>query len=161
MTASEAPVYFLDTSALIKRYHTETGSEVVEDVFRDPAAHLFISDLSIIELYSAFARRVRMGEITADDFQKAKAEFDADIQSGQLRVEAFGEADKVQAAQWIERHGVSRGLQALDAMHLAVIRRLGPAQLHAVYCADRPFLAILEAEGFRVINPETARPRQE
>ena len=36
-----------------------------------------------------------------------------------------------------------------------------PARLHAVYCADRPFLVILEAEGFRVINPETALPAQD
>jgi predicted nucleic acid-binding protein len=156
MTASETAACFFDTSALIKRYHTERGAEVVEAAFAEPASVRIVSDIGIIELYSAFARRVRMGEITAEDFQMAKAELDADIQSRRLRVEASGDADKAAAARLIEQYGLSHNLRTLDALHLAVIQRLGPAYLRAVYCADRPLIALLEAEGFTVINPEAS-----
>jgi hypothetical protein len=129
---------------------------VVEAAFAEPAYVRIVSDIGIIELYSAFARRVHMGEITADDFQTAKAELDADIQSRRLRVEALGDADKAAAARLIEQYGLSHSLRTLDALHLAVIKRLGPTYLHAVYCADCPLIALLETEGFAVINPETS-----
>ena len=54
MTVSEPPVYFLDISALVKRYHPERGSEVVQRAFADPTARRLISDISIIEVHSAF-----------------------------------------------------------------------------------------------------------
>jgi hypothetical protein len=38
------------------------------------------------------------------------------------------------------------------------MKRLGPKQWRAVYCADRPCIVIAEAEDFTVINPETASP---
>jgi len=70
MSVSEPPVYFLDTSALVKRYHPERGSAVVQRAFAEPSARRIISDISIIEVHSAFARRVRMGEITQRIFRR-------------------------------------------------------------------------------------------
>ena len=43
-------VYFLDTSALVKRYHQERGSEVIDALFAEQDRRIVISDLSIIEL---------------------------------------------------------------------------------------------------------------
>ena len=64
---AESPIYFFDTSALFKRYHREPGTEAVDAAFAVPAVRI-ASDLALIELASAFARRVRMQEITAEDF---------------------------------------------------------------------------------------------
>lgn len=44
--------YFLDTSAFVKRYHHEAGTEVIDKIFGEVDKELFISDLSIIEFYS-------------------------------------------------------------------------------------------------------------
>ncbi len=41
-------------------------------------------------------------------------------------------------------------------MQLAVIKRLGSQVIRDVYWADRPFVGLIEAEGFSVINPETS-----
>jgi len=41
-------------------------------------------------------------------------------------------------------------------MQLAVIKRLGSQVIRDVYGADRPFVGLIEAEGFSVINPETS-----
>jgi predicted nucleic acid-binding protein len=149
------PAYFFDTSALLKRYHAEPGTDTVDAAFAAPSIRI-ASDLGLIELISSLARRVRMQEITRQDFQAAKAAIAKDTQAdGVLRVEAVGEADKAEAARLLERYGLTQELRTLDALHLAVMRRLGPASLDAVYCADRRLIAILEAEGFTVINPET------
>ena len=64
-------VYFLDTSALVKRYHWEQGSEGVDALFAEPDRHLIISDLSIIELGSALTKKVREREITPEKYHRA------------------------------------------------------------------------------------------
>jgi predicted nucleic acid-binding protein len=152
---AEPPACFFDTSALFKRYHAEPGTDAVDAAFAAPSVRI-ASDLGLIELISSLARRVRMQEITRQDFQAAKAAIAKDTQdNGMLRIEAVGEADKADAAGLLERYGLTQELRTLDALHLAVMRRLGPAALDAVYCADRRLIAILEAEGFTVINPET------
>ncbi len=158
MTESNLPACFFDTSALIKHYFEERGSDVVDRIFTHPDTLRLITDITMIALHSAVARRVRMGEIDAEEFQGAKAEFEADIRARRLRVEVLLEEDKAEAARLIEQYGLEQQLRTLDAIQLAVMKRLGPEQLSAVYCADRPFIVILEAEGFTVINPETASP---
>lgn len=59
--------YSLDTSALVKHYHQEEGTDVVERLFK-ASDRLIISDLSIIEFYSAIGLKVRTREITAKAF---------------------------------------------------------------------------------------------
>lgn len=154
MTASDRPVDFFDTSALIKRYAEEIGTDVVDRAFDHPNTSRVITDIAIIEFHSAFARRMRMGQCDADEFEGAKSELTADITAGLLRVERLTEADKSDASYLIEQYGPSRGLRTLDAMQLAVMRRLGAEHLRTVYCADRALVAILEEEGFTVVNPE-------
>ena len=59
-------VFFLDSSALIKLYHNEPGTERVDHLFAATDTTLVISELTAVEMYSALARKVRTGEITAD-----------------------------------------------------------------------------------------------
>ena len=58
------PAYYLDSSALVKRYVTETGSAWVRELCQDAANAIFISELALVEVGSAFARRYHRGEIT-------------------------------------------------------------------------------------------------
>jgi predicted nucleic acid-binding protein len=60
--------YFLDTSALVKRYHQEVGTNVIDKIFGEEDKELFISDLSIIEFHSVIALKVRTREISRDAF---------------------------------------------------------------------------------------------
>jgi hypothetical protein len=46
------PTYFLDTSALAKRYHQESGSEYMNRILEQPGSRSLISHLSIVELES-------------------------------------------------------------------------------------------------------------
>lgn len=53
--------YFFDTSALVKRYFIETGSEWVRNIAEDEAHTISISLITRVEVASAVARRVRDG----------------------------------------------------------------------------------------------------
>jgi len=49
---------YLDTSALIKRYIWESGSEQIRQVFRDNVM-IITSKIAYAEIYAAFTRRMR------------------------------------------------------------------------------------------------------
>ena len=46
--------YFIDTSALVKYYHAEDGTQEVTRLLDEPAARHYISRLSLVETVSAF-----------------------------------------------------------------------------------------------------------
>jgi uncharacterized protein len=71
MNGAEEIIYFFDTSALVKRYHREVGTDVIDDAFAQVSAMNVMSDISVIELYSAFTKKIRLGEITKGDFRAA------------------------------------------------------------------------------------------
>jgi predicted nucleic acid-binding protein len=153
MNADKVRILFFDTSALVKRYHQEKGTNVVDVAFEQEGARI-ISGVSIIEFFSAFAKKVRIGEITKEDFQVTIKEFAEDILSGIIQLEQFGENEKKTAATLIEKYGLSENLRTLDSMQMAVIEKLGSDRVDCVYCADLPLISILKQEGFMVLNPE-------
>ncbi|QTA80893.1 PIN domain-containing protein [Desulfonema limicola] len=69
--------YFFDTSALIKLYHDETGTEDLSNMIDDEYPDIVISDLTTIEIVSAFAKKVRMNEISKDIFEEVMIAFNA------------------------------------------------------------------------------------
>jgi predicted nucleic acid-binding protein len=147
MREAEKRVDFFDTSAFVKRYHREPGSDVVDTAFADKDAIRMISDTSVIEFSSAFAKKARTGEITDEDFRETIKEMAEDIRSGVMRLTFFGDSDKREAAALIEKHGPSRNLRTLDAIQLAVVKRLGLQVPRHVYCPDRPFAALMSGRG--------------
>ena len=67
--------YFFDTSALVKRYHQEIGSEQVNAIFDDQDNILIISELALVELASALRRKQNQGEITIQALNDTLAHF--------------------------------------------------------------------------------------
>ena len=62
-------VYFLDTSAVVKLYHEEFGSEIIEALAASSTADLWIAELSRAEFHSVCLRKVREGELTEEALQ--------------------------------------------------------------------------------------------
>jgi uncharacterized protein len=59
--------YFVDSSALVKRYVDEVGSSWVRSWIERPAGNVIVaSELVAVEVYSALARRRRDGTLAAD-----------------------------------------------------------------------------------------------
>jgi uncharacterized protein len=150
-------VYFLDTSALVKRYHQEHGSKEIDALFTEQDRRIIISDLSIIELGSALAKKVREGEITVEKYHRAVGFFCQDVVTETIQVETLEEADKVAAAALLETHSLRANLRTLDSLQLAMMKRLSETQLDQVLCADQTFCSVIRREGLVVRNPEEDR----
>lgn len=56
--------YFLDTSAFAKRYHPGVGTPAVMAIFTESQRTVRTSALTLLEVQSVFAMKVRSGVIT-------------------------------------------------------------------------------------------------
>lgn len=62
------PVYFSDTSGIVKRYIQEQGTEFINGLFdSSPANVIFVSRITSVEMVSAVARRTRGGTASVAD----------------------------------------------------------------------------------------------
>ena len=74
-----APIYYLDTSALVKRYHVERGTAHLDTIFAEADATLIIASITIAELTSAIARRHADGEISQEGLLQTLSKFAEDL----------------------------------------------------------------------------------
>ena len=59
--------FFLDTSALFKRYQLEKGTEVVNKLLEKSAGNLFISALTVVEITSNLKRICAVDKVTTEE----------------------------------------------------------------------------------------------
>lgn len=113
--------YFLDTSALAKLYHQEDGSQYVERLAAVGGSNAIISRLSLVEMESVLAIKVRTGELDAEGRELARRRLRADVAQRRIKVgPAIDEAHYRMSRNLLARYGVERGLRTLDAIQLAV-----------------------------------------
>jgi predicted nucleic acid-binding protein len=146
--------YFLDSSALVKRYHREHGSDAVEQLFMDANHRCFISRLALVELHSCFARLVREKVISETDFAHLILRLDGDVSDGILNVVALSSQRLEGAARILRTYGLENSVRTLDAIHLATAEALNErTTLAAFVAADRKLLAVAaNACGLTVID---------
>jgi predicted nucleic acid-binding protein len=145
--------YFFDTSAIVKRYHREDGSDLIDRLFTESDAEFIISDISIIEFYSALSLKVRVNEIDEENFVSLRKLFSQDIKKGIYQVVEFTNAEKLESTKLLLKYAKKHSLKTLDAMQLSVMKAIGQTELKAVVCADKKFCKIINIEGFTVTNP--------
>jgi uncharacterized protein len=145
---------FFDTSAIAKHYRAEAGTAIVDGFLGESGSQHFISDLSVVELHSVFARLCRTGEISPADFHLARGRFLADIAAGLWQVGPVGASHYHRAQILLVHHGLKRSLRTLDALQLATAL-LHPAKLHTFVGADANLCEAAAAEGLSIVNPET------
>jgi predicted nucleic acid-binding protein len=147
--------HFLDTSALVKHYHTEPGSPEVDSILGESGSESFIARLTLAETPSVFAKKVRTGEIADVDFDRLRLRSYDDVRIRILTPVRILNAHFESAGELIARHGKTRQIHTLDALQLAValsIRR--PAPIDRFVCADQRLCDIAPLEGLAVFNPE-------
>ena len=66
---------FIDTSALVKYYHPEEGTQEVTQIIEEPVSRHYISRLSLVEAISAFAGKFRLGHIDEQGFADLRRRF--------------------------------------------------------------------------------------
>jgi predicted nucleic acid-binding protein len=154
------PNYFLDTSALAKRYHKESGSEYMDRILAQPGSRSLISHLSIVELESVLAIKTRTGEIDEQGLQIARRRFRSDIARQRLFVAPpVHERHFHSARRLLIQYGVVEGLRTLDALQLAIaldLRQLG--QVDVLVAADQRLCRVASMAGCSAVNPEKPGP---
>jgi predicted nucleic acid-binding protein len=149
------PVYYFDTSALVKRYASEVGTAWVVSI-SDPAAKndLYTVRLTGPEMIAAFFRKVRTGDIRLAEATRLASDFRADWRGQYQIVEiSAGVADRAMALA--ERYNV-RGYDAVHlaaAMELQALRRAMRLSLLTFVSADENQLGVASAEGLATENP--------
>jgi uncharacterized protein len=154
------PSYFLDTSALAKLYHKESGSERMDRILEQTGSRSVISHLSIVELESVLAIKMRTGEIDEPALHIARRRFRADLAQQKLLVApAVQERHFHSALKLLVQHGVSEGLRTLDALQFAIaldLRQQG--HIAVLVAADQRLCRVASITGCPAVNPEKPGP---
>ena len=147
--------YFLDTSALVKRYVAETGSNWIRSI-TDVATgnRIAIAQITWVEVLSALARRQREGSLSASDFNVVVQDFSEDFEN-QYEVIEIDQALMETAGELV----IQYPLRAYDAVQLASglrfqssLSQIPNAQLVFI-SADTRLLNIAQSEGLVTDNP--------
>lgn len=143
--------FFVDTSALAKRYLVETGSNWVLSWIEPPANNvIIISELTFVEMRSLLARRVRERILTLTDANLLRNDFLLHTQNEYLIV--LVETNVLnQAARLVDQYT----LRTLDAIQLASAIQAVNIVSHPMtfISGDKNLLAAAAAEGFITDNP--------
>lgn len=141
------PLYFFDTSALVKRYHIEAGSEKVNELFDNPEGIFVIASIAVTEFVSALARKLYEGVISEDDFRACLSEFAKDIISLFWIID-LERSHIIKSISLIIKHN----LRTLDSLQFAVfldISSLNPVMV----TSDEALHNATIKENFSVIKP--------
>ena len=148
------PLYYFDTSALLKRYIVEDGSAWVRTTFEEPEADIVVSQLAIVEGVAALARRARGGAFRPGSVARVVQKLTADFQQ-QFVVIAVN-SDLIDRAVDLARQRALRGYDALQLATALVVRSLVAPEVVTFVTADDELIAAAEREGLPSINPVAA-----
>jgi uncharacterized protein len=147
--------FFLDTSALAKRYVTETGSKWIRSILAVEDNYIFIARITQVEIASAFSRRTLDKKMTARDHRAALDLFAFHMVIRFKKVE-IDIALCANAARLADMYA----LRAYDSVQLACALRANQALRVAqrsnltFLSADMRLLQGAQNEGLPVDNPD-------
>lgn len=155
MTADPSLVFYMDTSALVKRYAAESGSSWIINLC-NPVSKNTISTARITraEAAAAFSRKLRDGEMSESSYSAALSDLSYDSSHEYLLVEI----DKrlVDLAVELTKRQMLRGYDAVQlAAALTLNDTLSQSELPPLtfVAADEALLAAAEAEGLPIAEP--------
>jgi uncharacterized protein len=80
--------YFCDSSAVVKRYVNEAGSNFIDNIVHLKSGNIILlARITRVEVAAAIARRLKNGSITPDDAQNALAMFQHDLTNNYFTIE--------------------------------------------------------------------------
>jgi predicted nucleic acid-binding protein len=153
--------YFFDTSALVKRYATESGTACVTALL-DPAArhHIFIARITGAEMISAIMRKKRGLKISEADAVIAATLFRSDL-TNRFRIVEITPAIVDSDMTLAETHTL-RGYDAVQlaaVLHTQARRQARGLPALSLITADEDLLAAGAVEGLMTDNPNNRQVR--
>jgi predicted nucleic acid-binding protein len=142
--------YFFDTSAIVKYFHEEAGSNVTASIIDSSQNEIWILDIASIEFMCALHRRFRDRELSESNLNSAIEGFNKTITG--FHVEETNAAIIQEAQNLVKLYGKIEGLRTLDALHLAAFYLL--AEEGWIFVAsDLRLFSVAKKMGYSVLNP--------
>lgn len=136
-------IAYLDTSALVKRYHVEEYSDLVDEIFEKHS--IAISELSIVEFVSTLRRKVDEKSIRKKEQSKILLKFHDDL--ADFVVLKFDSSVISKAVEFVLKYS----LKTLDSLQLSFAMKL--KKYNPLFVSfDRKLLDCARSEGFRVLE---------
>ena len=149
-------LYYLDTSALVKLYVREPGTDRLLRLTKPEFNHRFaLLAIAPVEFRSAIRRRQRAGDIEKPIAVEIINRFTRHIETMFIQ-QAVNEAVLDTASGLIDRHP----LRAYDAVQLAgclVLKAMSGKEGPIFVCSDRPLMEAAESERLPSLDPTTPR----
>lgn len=141
-------IYYLDSSALVKRYAAESGSDSITALVEGDKK-IAVSWLALPETLAAVARRAKGGSVSAEDLKSIRSQLHRDMQRFMIVEVSGAPVDGIEAL--IVRHA----LRGADSIHLSTALWLKKATKSPVVfvASDNELLAAAHAERLKILNP--------
>ena len=144
---------FFDTSALVKLFHKEIGTNFVIQIVNDTQNKVWISELTIIEFFNAMYRLYRELHINDEELSNLIYEFDKEC--NRFFIVSLNEAVIKEAREILISFGKNIPLRSLDALQLASYNLVYEnGKDWAFVTSDDRLIQILQSIGMKVINPQ-------
>ena len=147
--------FFCDSSAIVKRYVNEIGSNFVDGLTDLKSGNVtLLARITRVEVVAAIARRLKNGSITTADAQNALAAFQHDLTNNYFTVEITPVLLSV-AMSLATRHA----LRGYDAVQLAAALEANDERIAnglpslTLVSADTELNTAAQAEGLNIENP--------
>jgi len=141
--------YFLDTSALVKIYHREDGTDYCLELYANHS-HIIISELARVELHSAIYRKQREKQLNAKALNAVLKIFNQDCE-GRYEVLQIASLVYDDACSLLSKYASLYGLRTLDSLQLATFLNYCEKDQDCFVCADKKLSTVVESEGIQTI----------
>ncbi|MBS7652734.1 type II toxin-antitoxin system VapC family toxin [Candidatus Bathyarchaeota archaeon] len=143
-----------DTSALVKRYRKEVGSDVLDELFELKEHNFAISFWTILEFMVAFSTRMKRGELSKEALNILISRFLKDVLD-RFAIISVNDELIASATSIAVRHA----LPSSDCLQLASVislkHTLEPLEEKVVLiCSDKDLCKAAKEEEIEVIDPE-------
>lgn len=147
--------FFCDSSAIVKRYVNETGSNFVDGLADASSGNIILTArITRVEVAAAIARRLKNKSVTASDAQNALAAFQHDLTNNYFTVEItpmlLSRATSLATKHALRGYDAVQLAAALEANDERIANGLSPLMLIS---ADTELNAAAQTEGLAVDNP--------
>lgn len=141
--------YFFDTSATVKIYHQEEGSEIVLPVYLEDNT-IIISEVSKVEFLSTIYKKFRNNEISLKALEALRERFLADS-SDKFIVIPIVSSIIDSALDLYEKYGNSNHLFSLDAVQIAAFTAV--SDIDTIFaCADKRLTSFVKNLAYPVLE---------
>lgn len=147
--------FFCDSSAIVKRYVNEIGSDFVDNLTDLKSGNvILLARITRVEVVAAIARRLKNGSITTADAQNALAAFQYDLTNNYFTVEITPALLSL-AMTLATKHA----LRGYDAVQLAAALEANDESMTTglpaltLVSADTELNTAAQAEGLNIENP--------